>query len=269
MKSNKGITLIALVVTIIILLILVGVSITTLSGDGLFGRAQTSVVKYERASQAEEGTLGALIDTYDQVEDSLIVRGCVTWDLNGGKNGSSSDDIQRTYKVGDTIDSFPYAWQNYYNFVGWFTAREGGTQITTDTVVPGDVTYYAHWEPHTYTMTWTQPIASIGSYINSIEPEATRTTNCYDKEIIVEHLDGTKSLLNPYVAQSITFPYGTKFYFCYYLDTVAFATEFSYMGGSSATTMADGRLQKDMSKPCANNDHTIFTITLEEDSVAT
>jgi len=32
-----------------------------------------------------------------------------------------------------------------YTFDGWFTARDGGSKITADTVVTADVTYYAHW----------------------------------------------------------------------------------------------------------------------------
>ena len=45
MKNNKGITLIALVVTIIVLLILAGVSIAMLTGDnGILSRASQSSV---------------------------------------------------------------------------------------------------------------------------------------------------------------------------------------------------------------------------------
>lgn len=71
-KENKGITLIALVVTIIILLILAGVSITTLSGDGLFGRAQSSAAKYEQASQAENSSITSLMDKYDEIASNEI-----------------------------------------------------------------------------------------------------------------------------------------------------------------------------------------------------
>ena len=39
---NNGITLIALVITIIILLILAGISISTLTGSGLLGKAEES-----------------------------------------------------------------------------------------------------------------------------------------------------------------------------------------------------------------------------------
>ena len=46
-QKNKGITLIALVVTIIILLILAGITIATLTGEnGLFARAKQAQTEY-------------------------------------------------------------------------------------------------------------------------------------------------------------------------------------------------------------------------------
>ena len=52
--KEKGITLIALVVTIIILLILAGVTLNmALSGDGLFSKAKVAVNKYDVASEQE------------------------------------------------------------------------------------------------------------------------------------------------------------------------------------------------------------------------
>ena len=43
MKGQKGITLVALVITIIILLILAGISIASLSNTGLFKNAQMAM----------------------------------------------------------------------------------------------------------------------------------------------------------------------------------------------------------------------------------
>lgn len=57
LRKEKGITLVALVVTIIILLILAGVSITMVSGNGLFGRASNAASKYSSASSAENSTV--------------------------------------------------------------------------------------------------------------------------------------------------------------------------------------------------------------------
>ena len=54
-KQVKGITLVALVVTIIVLLILAGVAISlTIGSNGIFTRAQNAVKVYEEASRDEE-----------------------------------------------------------------------------------------------------------------------------------------------------------------------------------------------------------------------
>ncbi len=58
---NKGITLIALVITIIVLLILAGVSIATLTGDnGILTKAQTAKTETEKASEEEQVKLAAM-----------------------------------------------------------------------------------------------------------------------------------------------------------------------------------------------------------------
>ena len=58
MKKNKGITLIALVITIIVLLILAGVAIAMLSGEnGILRKAAESKTKTEEAQKQEEKTL--------------------------------------------------------------------------------------------------------------------------------------------------------------------------------------------------------------------
>ena len=54
-KSTRGITLIALVITIIILLILAGISISALTNQGLFKNAKIAQNATERAE--EEGKL--------------------------------------------------------------------------------------------------------------------------------------------------------------------------------------------------------------------
>ena len=53
-ENNNGITLIALVITIIILLILAGISISSLTGSGLFQKAQEATTKYTEAQIKEQ-----------------------------------------------------------------------------------------------------------------------------------------------------------------------------------------------------------------------
>lgn len=60
MKNNKGITLIALVITIIVLLILAGVAIAMLSGDnGILTRASDSKVANEIGAKKDEVNMAA------------------------------------------------------------------------------------------------------------------------------------------------------------------------------------------------------------------
>ena len=62
-EKNTGITLIALVITIIVLLILAGVSIATLTGEnGILTRAQEAKEKTEQAQRDEEAQLADLED---------------------------------------------------------------------------------------------------------------------------------------------------------------------------------------------------------------
>ena len=55
MKGQKGITLVALVITIIVMLILVGVSITVALKGGLFDTAKQAKTEYETEATKEGG----------------------------------------------------------------------------------------------------------------------------------------------------------------------------------------------------------------------
>lgn len=58
LKGQKGITLVALVVTIIVLIILAGVSISLVLGnDGIVTKARSGANDYKTAANAEDATL--------------------------------------------------------------------------------------------------------------------------------------------------------------------------------------------------------------------
>ncbi len=62
MKEQKGITLVALVITIIILLILAGISIATLQQTNLFGQAQRAANETKNAAANEANALNQYSD---------------------------------------------------------------------------------------------------------------------------------------------------------------------------------------------------------------
>ena len=66
MKNEKGITLIALVITVIIMLILAGVAISTITSDGgLFDKTLKSAEAYENAMDYETKIYNALLNDID------------------------------------------------------------------------------------------------------------------------------------------------------------------------------------------------------------
>lgn len=60
LKETKAITLVALVITIIILLILAGISISSITGSGLFGKSVDTRIKSERAEIIEKARIDIL-----------------------------------------------------------------------------------------------------------------------------------------------------------------------------------------------------------------
>lgn len=75
LKNNRGITLIALVVTIIILLILAGITITMILGqDGIFNKAETARVESRGANVQEARDLWKLEQKTDEYTDNKTAK---------------------------------------------------------------------------------------------------------------------------------------------------------------------------------------------------
>ena len=73
LKSNKAITLVALIITIIVLLILAGVSLSMVLGDnGLINKAQSSVNKYQESYVNEQNLLNKVEEYFDKLESNKV-----------------------------------------------------------------------------------------------------------------------------------------------------------------------------------------------------
>ena len=73
----------------------------------------------------------------------------LTFDGNGGKASESS----RTVQYGSPYGTMPTATRTGYTFNGWYTARDGGSQVHMGTVMgASNTTVYAHWTANTYTV---------------------------------------------------------------------------------------------------------------------
>lgn len=66
----------------------------------------------------------------------------VTFDAQGGECSVTS----RTVNYNEAYGTLPAPTKDGYNFVGWFTAADGGTQVSADGKVTDNVTLYARWD---------------------------------------------------------------------------------------------------------------------------
>lgn len=75
----------------------------------------------------------------------------VTFDLNGGDGVAPTTQEVEKHK---TATSVADPSRRYYNFDGWYTAKEGGERYDWSRPVTSDTTLYAHWslKPLTYTV---------------------------------------------------------------------------------------------------------------------
>ena len=97
MKNNKGITLVALVVTIVVLLILAVVSINLVLGDnGIVKKAQDAKTK---SAEASENDLKGMNSLVSEMEGALAG--------NGGAGGSGTDTKVPAEATAETAPYFP------------------------------------------------------------------------------------------------------------------------------------------------------------------
>ena len=166
-KEAKGITLIALVITIIVLLILAGVTIATLTGDnGILGKANDAKTQTEQAKEDENlkiaiagsyGTDGKL--NLKDLKDNLTNQG-IDYDknntgfpleviVNGEKkkidaNGNIIESIQSLKTKGTVFKNTTTLEDTYGNQVtipkGFKIADDSATEVTGGIVIE-DATY--------------------------------------------------------------------------------------------------------------------------------
>ncbi len=96
---------------------------------------------------------GEIKNITEEQFDAYLTSSKVTFDANGGTlNGDST----KTVYYGQLYGTLPTATRANYTFAGWYTAKEGGTNIKTDTAVTALVnqTLYARWTPNKFTLTY-------------------------------------------------------------------------------------------------------------------
>ncbi len=163
--KQKGITLIALIITIIILLILAGVVINIIINGGLLGQAQNATDRYKQAENDEMNNLDKALAKIDTMNGE-----------NSDNNGSTIDPgVIETANAGDVLkteNNIKYTSDGQKNVipvpVGFSYAGEGtkdtGFVIKNDTDENEFVWIPVSGMPYTYNR-----YAFVGGEINQVE----------------------------------------------------------------------------------------------------
>lgn len=110
-----------------------------------------------------------------EVAKTVLISATVTFDTNGG----DTPTFTKKYRIGQAFDSLPLPDKTGYEFVGWYTAKTGGTEITTASTMSfsADTTIYARWEAKKYTVTFNRNCMDSSCRLEFSEREYT-----YDSE---------------------------------------------------------------------------------------
>ena len=93
---------------------------------------------------AVKKSFGIYRDNLNTTVNLSILDPSTTFTVNFNTHGGRAvNPIIKT--VNQPIGALPVTDKAGFNFLGWFTAETGGTQIDVDTLVTGNITYHAQW----------------------------------------------------------------------------------------------------------------------------
>lgn len=109
----------------------------------------------------------------------------VTFNANGGTDAEpASKPVTYDAEYGTLATTS----RKGYTLVGWFTAKDGGTEVESTTVVAtaGDHTLYAHWTPNTYNYEIHYYVQQPdGNYVEDASALDTTKTGTFDSTVTV------------------------------------------------------------------------------------
>ena len=161
MKDNKGITLVALVITIIVLLILAGVTVASLSGeDGLLTRGSQAVHRSNVSDAKEKVTLA-----FDNIMSGFYDAKYVTNNLGGqtavkyvytemnkmlSSGGQLENVVTLTEPSGEgASETFKITLKDLKQQEANQTDKTSGGDISVDVVVSGNAAKLTTWSDST------------------------------------------------------------------------------------------------------------------------
>ena len=124
-------------------------TVTSIGGYALYGCTSLEVIHVSNDGDIDaikqmlyESGFDVESVRFDHVEEPVYVYYKVAFDAQGGVAERTETEVRE----GKVVGELPMVERDGYEFLGWFTAAVGGTQVMSATVVTKDVTFYAHWK---------------------------------------------------------------------------------------------------------------------------
>ena len=178
---NKGVTLISLVVTIIVLLILAGITIGTIFNDnGIIKKAQEAANATEEAAKNDQAAINGLLNEMDSIINGIgggnvpiigSINGKVTWST-GSATLTLTTDVE-----GVTIQYRKNSESNWINYTSAVPSLLHGDKVYTRGIKDGETVINEKEFKIQDTIAPTVTIANASSTTNSISATATATDN--------------------------------------------------------------------------------------------
>ena len=178
---NKGVTLISLVVTIIVLLILAGITIGTIFDDnGIIEKAQEAANATEEAAKNDQAAINGLLNEMDSIINGIgggnvpvigSISGKITWST-GSVTLTLTTDVE-----GVTIQYRKNSESNWTNYTSAVPSLLHGDKVYARGIKGGETVINEKEFKIQDTIAPTVTIANASSTTNSISATATATDN--------------------------------------------------------------------------------------------
>ena len=178
---NKGVTLISLVVTIVVLLILAGITIGTIFNDnGIIKKAQEAANATEEAAKNDQAAINGLLNEMDSIINGIgggnvpvigSINGKITWST-GSATLTLTTDVE-----GVTIQYRKNSESNWTNYTSAVPSLLHGDKVYARGVKGGETVINEKEFKIQDTIAPTVTIANASSTTNSISATATATDN--------------------------------------------------------------------------------------------
>ena len=178
---NKGVTLISLVVTIVVLLILAGITIGTIFNDnGIIKKAQEAANATEEAARNDQAAINGLLNEMDSIINGIgggnvpvigSINGKITWST-GSATLTLTADVE-----GVTIQYRKNSESNWTNYTSAVPSLLHGDKVYARGIKGGETVINEKEFKIQDTIAPTVTIANASSTTNSISATATATDN--------------------------------------------------------------------------------------------